>query len=58
MGFDPENLIRTENFRVTCVEEGRQIVGDEVGAGHIHLYILNEDFHHFVPESCIVAQGA
>ena len=49
MQLDPEHLIRPENFRITCVAEQQQIVGDEVGSGHIHLYILNEEFRHFVP---------
>ena len=49
MGLDPQHLVRPETFRITCIEERKQVVGDEVGSGRIRLYVLNEDFRHFVP---------
>ena len=41
--------IRPESFRITCVEEGREVIGDVVGEGRTELFILNERFLHFVP---------
>ena len=48
-GFLDGRLIRPEAFRITCVEEGRQVVGDVVGDGPTDLFILNEYLQHFVP---------
>ena len=43
------DAIRPASFRIISVQEGRQVIGDEVGTGHYRLYILNESFLHFVP---------
>ena len=51
-GFHDGRLIRPEAFRVTCVYEVRQVVGDVVGDGPTELFILNEHvqhMRHFVP---------
>ena len=48
-GFRDGRLIRPEAFRITCVEERRQVVGDVVGDGPTDLFILNESMLHFVP---------
>ena len=49
LGFHDYRQIRPEAFRVTCVYEARQVVGDVVGDGPTELFILNEHMRHFVP---------
>ena len=49
LGFHDCRQIRPEAFRVTCVYEVRQVVGDVVGDGPTELFILNEHMRHFVP---------
>ena len=48
-GFDEEQRIRPETFSVICIQEEQEIVGDEDGVGPLRLYIMNQDFRHFVP---------
>ena len=40
LGFEGGTRIRPEAFRITCVEEGRQVIGDVVGEGRTELFYL------------------
>jgi hypothetical protein len=49
MGCDAAGVIKADSFRIVCVEESSQLVGEEYGRGPRVLYLMNESFRHFVP---------
>ena len=41
--------VSAASFQIISVQEDAQVVGDHVGTGPFHLYLLNQGFLHFLP---------